>query len=50
MLEELLEENTGKTRLKLMAEALSTVFEELQKVCEEISTMGDEDDIYNDCG
>ena len=50
-LEQLLEVNTGKTRLKLLAEALGAVFEELQNVCEEISDLswylGDVDDLYD---
>ena len=47
-LEKLVEENTGMKRLSFLAEALGTVFEELQRVCEEISTLSDEDDVYND--
>ena len=47
MLEELLEENTGKRRLKFLTEALGAVSDELQKVCEEISALSDVDDLYD---
>ena len=44
-LQELLGENTGKKRLKFLAETLGGVSEELQKVCEEISDLSDVYDI-----
>ena len=47
-LERLVEEYSGRKRLRFLVDALQAVFAELQLVCEEIANLGDEEDVLND--
>ena len=47
-LERMVSEKSGRRALQMLLQNLGTIYQELEQVCEEISTISDDEDPYND--